>query len=67
MNTLILLALVACPKTIFENQSKFNWNDEDFKVYEKARIRCGEIYKESPCVKKFIKRDKQDYSVVCGK
>jgi len=63
----ILLAALSCPDTIFENRSKFNWNKEDWKVYKIATKRCGELYKESQCVKRFIKKTDMDYSVVCGK
>ena len=65
--TLILLAALSCPKTIFINQTKDPWNDRDYSTYHTAQKRCNEIYEGYPCVKKFYKRPEQSYWVICGK
>ncbi len=67
MQNLILVALLACNPPIIENRTEFPWNDYDQQHLDTAKKRCGEIYKNSPCVVKFIKRTESDYSVICGK
>ena len=67
MSLLLLLAL-SCPNTIIINQNKEPWNEFDAKTLASAKIRCGELYPDAPCVKKFYKRpDEQNYWVICGK
>lgn len=63
---LVLLAL-SCSAAIMQNVTPFPWNDYDRDELKYAEKRCGEIYKDTPCVKIFRKFGKRDYSVVCGK
>ena len=56
----------SCPKTQIENRTD-EWNDYDQQTYERALKRCGEIYKDSPCLKKFIKKDQMTYNAICGR
>ena len=67
MINFILAATLACPSIKMENKTSFPWNDFDYKNLKKAEKRCGELYKTSLCVKRFIKWGEKDYSVVCGK
>lgn len=39
---------------------------EDSKMLEYAKTRCIKIYTDSPCLKKFIKKDKRVYWAICG-
>lgn len=55
-----------CPKPKIENRTSYDWNSFDSVSLRTAVKRCGEIYRNSPCVKRFIKRGERDYSVVCG-
>lgn len=64
---LLLLLALSCPKTILINQNKQAWNESDYKVLKSAEKRCGEIYPDAPCVKKFYKRPtEQSYWVICS-
>jgi len=63
---LLTASIQGCPDTKMVNPSKLTWNQEDYKVLDRAEIRCSQLYSKSPCVKIFIKRTKMDYSVVCG-
>lgn len=67
MISLLVAAYLACPITLMVNETKDPWNKEDFKVLNTANTRCGEIYQDSPCVKKFYKKEEQSYWVICGK
>lgn len=61
----ILLAL-SCPNVVMLNTSKYPWNDYDHSMLTQAKLRCGQIYKGSSCVKLFKKFDVNSYSIVCG-
>lgn len=63
--TFFMLSL-ACPPTMIINKTDV-WTNEDQKVLAGTKVRCGEIYKDAPCVKKFIKKEELLYNVVCGK
>lgn len=60
------LAALACGSVNMINQTNESWNKFDKTVLQKAEIRCGEIYTDAPCVKKFYKRPEQSYWIVCG-
>ena len=47
------------------NQTDQPWNAFDKQVLNKAKIRCGQIYPDAPCVKSFYKRPEQSYWVIC--
>jgi hypothetical protein len=61
-----LLLALSCSPPVMQNKTKYPWNDFDRKELKYAQKRCGEIYKDSPCVKLFKKYDKNQYSVICG-
>lgn len=62
----VLMATAAmCPETKMVNYTK-TWVEFDQKTLERAKIRCGEIYPSSPCLKLFIKKEERTYSAACG-
>ena len=65
---LFTLALnsVQCPETVVENRTD-EWNLQDMQTLARAKQRCVEIYPDSPCLKKFIKKDNTTYNAICGK
>jgi len=63
---LTLLLALSCPKTEMLNVTNYEWNKHDVETLTYSKKRCGELYKDAPCVKLFRKWGKQDYSVVCG-
>lgn len=69
MNAFIILfaSMAYCPKPEIVNESKKPFNEQDKQTLARAYKRCGELYKDSPCVKLFIKRTERDYAVICGK
>ena len=56
----------SCQMPNFENRTEFPWNKFDEKTLIRAQKRCGELYQQSPCVKKFIKTGERDYRVLCS-
>lgn len=56
-----------CPKTIIVNKTQYPWNNYDNEMLTYAQKRCYAIYSDAQCCKTFIKRGKQDYSVICGR
>ena len=56
-----------CATVILINNTKLPWNAHDFEMRDRAKTRCSELYPESPCLKKFYKRNFQDYFALCGK
>lgn len=69
----IFFAVVTCAPTQVVNQVDGTTTlktKKDTQFIVQAKKRCGEIYKESPCVKYFlIKKDKwgdRMYSITCG-
>ncbi len=68
MTDLIFVLSLTCGAPIMENRTFEEWNKTDLQHLEAAKSGCKRIYKQSPCVKVFIKRSRQrDYSVICGK
>jgi hypothetical protein len=65
--SLILLLALSCPDTKMINNSGLPWNKYDYSVLQSAKKRCGEIYPDAPCVKKFYKKEETNYWVICGK
>ena len=55
-----------CAVTILINLTSYAWNDHDMKTLERTKEQCGIIYKNSPCVSKFIKYGEKDYRVICS-
>lgn len=54
-----------CPTTILENRTN-TWTKQDHDNLMFSKKRCGEIYKDSPCLKFFRKKAKLTYHAVCG-
>ena len=70
---LVLVALLyqknelsTCPKTEIRGNLTYGWDSYDQETLQMAKIRCGEKYPSSPCVKVFTKTGKRSYQVVCG-
>lgn len=62
----MVLAAV-CAATILVNQSSEPWNDKDKQAQARATKVCKERYgPQSPCLKKFTKREPQVYWAICG-
>jgi len=66
MISLIFLVILSCQDPIIQNLSDYPWNEHDSIVLARNLDRCAEIYPEAPCLKYFIKRDVQDYSIICN-
>jgi len=64
--SLILLALY-CPIPKIINNTSFPWNSYDQKTLDHAKIRCKELYSNSPCLITFTKTAEKDYRVICGR
>lgn len=58
---------MSCALAILINLTQHPFNNTDLKHIVTAKSRCGQIYKDSPCLKKFIKREKKVYWAICGK
>jgi hypothetical protein len=58
--------LLSCAATIMINLSNQPWNKEDDANVLVAKSRCGEIYSDAPCLKKFIKKEPNNYNAICG-
>lgn len=56
--------IIMCLTIIVNNTSI--WNPDDQKHLDRARVRCGELYPDAPCVKKFEKVKELQYRVTCG-
>lgn len=61
-----LFILLSCPAPIIENTSGLEWTKHDSKILNYSYKRCAQVYKDAPCLKRFIKHDFQAYSVICG-
>jgi len=55
-----------CIAVIIFNQTP-NWNKFDQATLTRAMSRCSYFYKDSPCLKKFIKVKELQYRAICGK
>ena len=66
MFNLLLLIALSCPATKIVNRTEI-WNERDQDTLDRAKVRCGQIYRESPCLKYFEKTGENAYRAVCGK
>lgn len=65
-NLLVILALAtSCPKPTIVNLTK-QWTPQDQENLDFAKTRCGHFYPNSPCLKKFIKKETRTYSIICS-
>lgn len=55
-----------CPKVMIENRTNEPFNSVDQQNLSIATKRCKQLYKNSPCLVKFIKRATNAYGAVCG-
>lgn len=60
------MTLLVCKALILINSSNLPWIPHDFEVSGNASKRCGEIYKNSPCLVKFSKIGYNRYLAICG-
>ena len=58
-----------CAATILINMTNLPWNDHDKKIEKSAVHRCGTDvrYKDTPCLKKFVKKGERNYYAICGR
>lgn len=61
----IMTAATSCPKTEIINPTDV-WDQQDRTAVETAKTRCGKIYPDSPCLKKFWKIDQGVYQALCA-
>lgn len=58
---------VGCPETVVKNRSFYPWEPHDQEVLERNRNFCERKFKDSKCVKEFIKMDVQTYWITCSR
>ena len=63
---LAIYLAISCPNVKMINRTAFPWNDHDQEVKQSCEKRCPQLYEDAPCLKQFIKYDKQDYDCICG-
>ena len=61
-----MVIALSCSPVQMINETNEPWNDFDYQTLNNAKKRCGEIYPDAPCVKKFYKRPEQSYWAICG-
>lgn len=54
-----------CAATIIVNHTD-SWTPHDHNTMVRGQIRCGAIYKESPCLVKIIKVKEGAYRAICS-
>jgi hypothetical protein len=67
LSILLSLALAVapmCPSPLIINHTK-EWTTFDAKTLARAKIRCGQLYPNSPCVQTFMKTKPLTYQVIC--
>ena len=65
---ILLLALnLSCPNTKVLNISKEPFNKRDRENLSFSKKRCKKIFKDSPCLLKFMKKSELNYWACCGK
>lgn len=62
---LLLSALMSCPVAKIKNLTP-TWTKDDQQVFDSAKVRCGKIFPDAPCLKLFIKKEDQLYNAVCA-
>lgn len=61
-----LLAILLTCLTIKINKTAEPWNSFDNLSLNRAKSRCVVYYPQSPCLKKFIKKQPKHYLAICG-
>lgn len=62
--SLLLFNLFCNPTEILNYTDKWIYIDQESLDYGKKR--CVQIYPDSPCLIKFIKKEENTYSAICG-
>lgn len=66
MINIITFMAIMCGEPKLYNDTKFEWNVHDVKMYKRNMTRCGQgRYKDTPCVSYFRKVGERDYHLVC--
>lgn len=65
MFLIIAMMLFSCPATKIVNTTDV-WNEIDQTTLIRAKNRCSEIYPKSPCLKRFVKKEENVYTAICG-
>lgn len=55
-----------CAIVLIVNLSKEPIVNRDLEAVNIAKQHCGELYKDAPCVKKFVKMEPLVYRITCG-
>src|SRR5271165_2697986 len=71
MNNLLFILTAmqssACPTPEMINWTHESWNELDRTTYARALKHCEQLFNgEAPCMKKFIKKKRSTYYVICG-
>lgn len=66
MKSLLVLAALFCPQPKVTNSTD-SWTKTDAAQLKFSKKRCGQLYKDAPCLKYFWKVEFQTYRVICGK
>ena len=56
--------MLQCSEPEIVNYTK-EWNQFDQDTLNRAKRRCGQIYKDAPCIKVFMKLAEKNYHVIC--
>ena len=62
----LLPPLPVCPAYVINDHTDEPWNDMDRWNLSLAIKRCPVLYKNSPCLVKFIKFATNSYGAICG-
>jgi hypothetical protein len=65
ITSLLLAAALVCPLTVTKNYTT-TWTKLDENARAGAKVRCGFLYRKSPCLVKFIKLGERRHQAVCG-
>ncbi len=65
MYTIMTLWMLSCSEPWIFNVTEV-WNDLDERTFQRAKIRCGQIYPDAPCLTVFYKNAEREYMASCG-
>lgn len=55
-----------CPKPIIYDMTDLPWEDIDDETFNISKKRCAQLFLNSPCLIKFIKKKERGYNAICG-
>jgi hypothetical protein len=61
----VLSLILGCSNPQVTNQTT-EWNQIDSITLRSAIKRCPELYHDAPCLKRFIKKEENNYWAICG-